>query len=355
MKNILKFTALLMTITLVLFSCRSEDEDVLRPSEQDALKANTNVANLIQNTSMKDGSFDNIIDRANCFTIKTPFTVSVNGVELTVNNEEGLETAEDILDEFDDDQDIIEIQFPIVIIQEDFTEITIDDLSSFDDLASTCPDENEEDDDIECIDFQYPITATLFNNNNDVINDISINNDEELYEFIDDLDDDLTVSIDFPITLILSDQSEVTVNSIQQLEAVIEDAEDDCDEDDDYDYNDDDCDTCTTEQLTDFLTNCSDWKVDTLERNNQYLEDLYTEYTFNFSANGTIAVENGTDSFSGTWESTGTGNDITVTINIEGLDDFNGSWTLHEIYEKNSEFEVELDMGEDELEFESNC
>lgn len=354
MKITLKISALLLTLIL-LISCRSEDREILRPSEENSLKANTNAAALVLNTSLNDGSYDNIIDRANCFSIKTPFTVVINGVEITVLNEESLDTAEDILDEFDDDTDNIEIQFPITIIQSDFTQIIVTDATQFESLVDSCPGENETDDDIECVDFQYPIIGTLFNNNNDLIGEITINNDSDLYNFVEDLDVDIFVSLDFPITLILSNQTEVVVTTIQQLESVIEDAKDDCDEDDDYDYNDDDCNNCTTTQLSDILSGCNNWIVDKLERNDDDLEDNYAGFIFNFSIDGSILVTNGMDSYNGTWESNGSGNSISVAINITGLTDFNAIWFLHEIQQETSETNVDLRIGDDRLRFESNC
>jgi hypothetical protein len=147
----------------------------------------------------------------------------------------------------------------------------------------------------------------------------------------------------------------VVINNFTELQSVIEGAIDQCDEDDDNDPNDDDCNNCTTQQLEDVLTGCSDWMVDKLERNDVDLEDIYVGYLFNFDANGTLTVDNSGNSFSGTWESSGTGNGITVTINIPNLPDFNDAWNLHEIEQMTGEAKVDLRIGDDRLRFESDC
>ena len=62
-----------------------------------------------------------------------------------------------------------------------------------------------------------------------------------------------------------------------------------------------------------------------------------------------------TNSFSGTWESSGSGNSIAVALNIPNLADFNASWILHELEQNSNEKRVDLRLGDDRLRFESNC
>ncbi|MBT8287173.1 MAG: hypothetical protein HKN00_05865 [Flavobacteriaceae bacterium] len=340
--------------TLTFNSCRDEEVEFVQAPTEETLSASSQVATLMQRTATNDGSFDNIVDGANCISLEFPFTVTVNGIMFTVTSEADLETVEDIIDEFEDDDDSIIINYPITIILSDFTEILINSEDELEDLAEDCNGENEYDDDIECLDFQYPITASIFNTNNELIDTVTITSDEELYNFIDDLDESDIVVVDFPLTVILFDGSSLIVNNLSELEALIEDAEDDCDEDDDFDYNDDDCDSCTTDELSSILTSCSDWIVDKLERNDMDLEDQYTGYLFNFFNDGTISVDTGSNTYPGTWTSAGSGNNIVVTIDIPALPDCNDAWLLHEI-EQGAETDVDLRLGDDRLRFETDC
>ena len=356
MKKILKLFTFLMMASLLATSCRQEESVLIEGPQDEVLKANSTVANLMLRTAMKDGSDDNIVDGANCFSIDFPFTVVVNGTEITVTSEEDLDTVEDIFDEFDDDDDTLEISFPVTIILSDFSEVTINSQEEFEDFADDCVGENEFDDDIECVDIKYPVTASVFNANNELIDTITIADDEELYNFLENLEEADIVNIDFPITVILADGTEVSIPNLDALEEVIDAAKDDCDEDDDYDYNDDDCDNCSTEQLSDFLTSCDGWYVKDLERNDVDLYEQYTGYLFSFLADGTLTVTTETESFSGSWEASGTGNDITVTISIGDLPDFSDEWMLHELEVYNDEKKVDLRLpNDDELEFRSSC
>jgi hypothetical protein len=357
-------TILFLAISLLLTttSCRTEDDVVIDAPQETTLLANSNLATQMQNVTMNDGSVDNIVYNANCFTIQLPVTVTINSVVITITDIGDYDDIEDIFDEFDDDDDSVEIDFPITIILSDYTEIEINSLDELEDYADDCNDENEDDDDIECIDFVYPITASVFNSSNELISTITFNSDYDLYEFIDDIDEDDLVGFDFPISIVLADGSELVLNNFNDLEDAIDEYDDDCDEDDDYDYNDDDCDNCTADQLESVLTACPDWYIDELERNDDDLEDNYSGYLFNFFEDNTVTVSWDDETASGTWSVSGTGNDMTVTFDIPGFDDINDTWNLHEIEvesdddDDDNEAEVSFEIGDDELEFKNdNC
>lgn len=353
----LKKISLIFLFSIVLFtSCRTEEMEFIQAPQEEALVANSAIASLMQRTATNDGSMDNIIDRANCFDVQFPVTVIVNGIEVTVNSEDDLDDIEAIFDEYEDDEDILNITFPITIIQSDFTTVVINNITELNSFSAGCNGENEIDDDIECIDFQYPITASIFNTNSELIDSIVITNDDELYNFIEDLDSSTIVTINFPITVTLSDGEQININSLIELESVIENAKDDCDEDDDFDWNDDDCDNCSTDQLANILTSCSNWAVDKLERNDVDYEDNYSGYIFNFMSGGNITVETVNWIYPGTWSINGTGNNITVVIDIPNLPPCNNNWVLHEIKQNGSgESKVDFRLGDDRLRFESDC
>jgi hypothetical protein len=328
----------------------------IQPPEEETLAANSIVANLMQRTASNDGSNDNIIDNSNCFDVQLPVTVIANGIEITVDSESDFDIIEDIFDEYDEDDNTIEIIFPITIILVDFTEVVINSISELNSYSVTCNGENESDDDIECIDFQFPINFSIFNTVTEEINQVTINSNKELHDFIRDLDNDDVANIDFPINVILSDGTIFSTNSLEELEDAIENAIDDCDEDDDFDFNDDDCIDCTPDQLAVLLTGCSDWFVDKLEINDNKLEDNYVGFSFNFFSDGTITVVEGGTNHSGTWTSSGSGLSITVTIDIPTLPDFNADWNLHEIEDQPGEKKVDLRQNNDDrLRFESVC
>lgn len=117
-----------------------------------------------------------------------------------------------------------------------------------------------------------------------------------------------------------------------------------------------DCDNCTISQLVNVLTGCSDWFVDKLERNDEDLEDGLSNYHFNFSSNGSLVATAGSNTYSGSWEITGSGNNISVSISVSGISRISDTWNLHEIELENGQSKVDLRIGgDDRLRFENAC
>lgn len=357
MKNIIQKTITYVFIMLLLFniSCRTEETESIQAPVEQVLVANSSIASLMLKTSSNDGSKDNIIDKSNCFNIELPITVTVNGSTIVINSEEDYNFIEFLFDDDDDDDDSILITFPITITLEDFTQVIINNISELNNYSNKCHGENEYDNDIECLDFQFPISASLYNKNNEVINIININSDYDLYLFIKNLNTSDFVTINFPITVILYNNTELIINDLFELKNTIETYANDCDEDDDYDFNDDDCNNCNQEELITILTTCSGWTIDKLERYGYDYDNYYDDYTFNFLADGTLSVYWDGMTALGTWATNGTAMNLEVIINVPDLPYCNNNWILHEI-SNYSETKIDLRVGSnDRMRYKNNC
>lgn len=330
MKNLLlrPIYAVFIAVALTFTACQEEFEPLPDPDqEQQTLKANSATAALIEGTASNDGSFDNIVDGASCFDIKFPYTVSVNGITITIENEDGLRIIEEIFDEFEDDVDELDIFFPITITLADYAEVVIESFDHLRDLAEECI-EGGDDDDIECIDFVYPITLYTFDLNEQQTGSVSVENDYQLRRFFAGLDDEDIVSIDFPITLVKFDGTEVQVNSNEELVQAIDMAKELCDEDDDDDYNDDDF---TEERLEALLIECP-WFVKEIERDAVSLTDQYFEYLFNFYENNEVVVKDRAGNvLNGYWDIRVTDHHVKLVMEFDVLVDFTLEWYVYEI------------------------
>ena len=350
-KNVMKkfnlpFILILFALT-IFTSCQDEVIEVTEPSSEETLAAGSSLAENMMRTAARDGSWDNIIDGANCLSIELPVTVVVNGVEIIIDSEADYDVIESIFDEFDDDNDVLEIQFPVVIILSDYSEISINSYDELEVFIEDCSGENEVDDDIECIDFVYPITISIYNSNFQVIDTVVIQSDEQLYYFIEDLDGGVLASINFPVTMVLSNGDEIVVNNNAELEAAIETADGTCDEDDDNDYNDDDIDDCdfNLEGLYNILSECTITSY--LFNPNNELEDTNT---LDFEANAIVVNGDPAVTETGLW---GLGESAAgYTLTIEGLQTYmglNNVWTLQGcedgyIYFENDGFTLKFDL-----------
>ncbi|WP_373016901.1 hypothetical protein [Muriicola sp.] len=329
MKNVFKYSvfSLLFMATLMVTSCQDEFEELPGPDEQQTIMASSTTARLIERTSSNDGSFDNIVDGASCFALDFPYTVEVNGIQITIDSREDLQVIEEIFDAIDTDVDVLEIIFPVTITFSDYSKITINNREELMALAEECL-EGGADDDIECIDFVYPITLFTFDINEQQTGSVTVNNDEELRLFFKGLDENDLISIDFPVTLKLYDGTEVVVNSNAELAAAIENAKDACDEDDDNDYNDDDF---TLERFNNLITECP-WLVREVQRDAISQTDQYFEYLMNFTEDGGVTVRDRLGNIlNGTWSTRMTDRGVLLNLEFEFLVDFNLEWFVYEI------------------------
>jgi hypothetical protein len=330
MKSFMKSLLLLPFFALIMFtSCQDEVTEITDPNEAEALVADSNLTAMVSATAKFDGSKDNIIDRANCLSVNLPVTVVVNGLEIIIDSEEDYKIIEAIYNEFEDDDDRLDIVFPIVIITDNHDEITINSSSEMQEFVAKCKGENEEDDDIECIDFKYPISFSIFNPNFQIVDVISVANDRELHLFIKRVKTaEVIASINYPVSLLYADGSDVVVNNNEELARTIEEAKDACDEDDDNDYGDDDF---TKERLDNLLMSCP-WVVYEFERNQDNLRDVYVEYVMNFKEDNVVKVRkrNG-DLLTGTWTTRVTDHGALIKLEFETLVDFTLEWFVYDL------------------------
>ncbi|HEX9600313.1 MAG TPA: hypothetical protein VF985_02370 [Mariniflexile sp.] len=315
---------------LLLFtSCQSEKIEITPPNQEEALVANSELTSMISATSKMDGSADNIIDRASCLSVVLPVTVKANGIEIIVDSKEDYKTIEAIFNKFEDDDDKLEIIFPITVTLANHDEVVIENRDALENLIKECKGENEEDDDIECIDFQYPISFSVYNADFQIINVVTIESDRQLYRFIKRvMNAEVFASLNFPVTMVLADGTTVAVHNNAELAATIKEAKNTCNEDDNNDYHDDDF---TKERLDNLLKTCP-WVVYEVNRNQNSLTDTYLEYVMVFKEDGVVKVrKRGGDILTGSWSTRVTDHGVAIKLEFDTLVDFSLEWFVYEI------------------------
>ncbi len=286
------------TLLVGVQGCQKEEEIIIEPDKEEVITSSSSVYTSMMKMATKDGSHDNILDHSSCTSVELPIVVKVNGVEVKVESEKDFYTIEKIIDEEEGDKDILTFIFPITVVLSDFSKIVIESNSQFEHLIGSCT--NGEDDDIECIDFKYPLLISTYNTLNIKADIQEINSDEELFHFLHQMKESDIVGINFPITLLLSSGNEIEVNDNIELNNIIAEAKDYCDEDDDIDHNDDDADT--TPLLTSLLDGY--WEI------TQFTDESvgvgpYEGYVFKFFENGSAIAFNATTKVNGKWSANG--------------------------------------------------
>ena len=156
--RILSFLALYGLI--FSFGCQKELTEIIEPQSEDVLSINSVVSELSKKTTLRDGSYDNIIDNSSCISVILPVTVIISDQEIIIGSEDDFTLIEE-LPEYDVED--LSFLFPITIIQADYSKLTINNEDDLEDIIDDCVEDGE-DDDIECVDFQ--ISSSTFNSSN---------------------------------------------------------------------------------------------------------------------------------------------------------------------------------------------
>ena len=86
----------------------------------------------------------------------------------------------------------------------------------FDTLSKTATDDT-----IECINFVYPLSFSIYDSNNQVLRNESVNNDEELNDLLSSIDspdfDGSFIALNYPVSLVNSEGETITVFNNQEL------------------------------------------------------------------------------------------------------------------------------------------
>ncbi|RKE90899.1 hypothetical protein [Ichthyenterobacterium magnum] len=342
-----KLIYLLTFFALFIFtSC--EDEAVFNdnPNEQEIIVANSALTELMLYASANDGSLDDVLDNANCLAINLPVTIVVNGITITISTLEDLQLIEALYNEFENDVDTLEFLFPITIILNDYTEVVIENEEQLNVFIEDCSEEVEV---IECVDFQYPISFSIYDSEFQIIDTITIENDEALYTFLNGLDDDndgvVLASLNFPVTLVYANGETLEVNNNQELETAINEAEDDCE----IQEND-----CTEDELSMYLQECF-WSLVSFNG-----DDNYLEYEFHFNENGTFQIINGdtTVAIGGNWETSLSANgypELVISNLTAFSEDLEGSWIVVECDDDRFELIRETEGNTTTIVLEKEC
>lgn len=323
----------LLLIAATFFACQSEDSSVTQELDS-ALTKSAPLTRLVSRVSQNPTHCDNILDDSNCYSIKLPVTLTVNGQTITVNNENDFDTVENIIQASGSDDDIIHLAFPITVVFPDFHQATISNQSELNAIQCSDDDFNE----IRCIDFVFPIVINTYNTNNQIANTVTIPNNYELFQFVQEISETQIFTVVYPVSLTLGNAQTVTANSNNELEDLIEDAIDDCDNDNGP--------VPAPLELHDIIAS-GIWHISFCEGGGPGGPDNYQNYNFTFNSNGTITVSrNGVISY-GTWDLYQDGSHQKIDLNFTDpmLNNLEEDWKVTEYNQTNFRLKKDSDSG----------
>lgn len=220
MKNLKFITSLALTALLTFTSCQDEI-DTENGQNPNTNNSNSQTASNLERTSMHDGSFDDFLDGVSCSSILLPVVATVNGTQVSIISQSDYQLVLNILGQFTNDNDTVTLQFPLSVKLSNYTEVVVSNQGEYDAIINAC--ETAGKDAISCLDIDFPITILTYNLSLEQTGSVVIETEQQLYAYMNNMDNTELFAVNYPITATLSDSTTVTLTSDLDLQASIED------------------------------------------------------------------------------------------------------------------------------------
>lgn len=337
--------SVLVILLFSLGSCQKEEETVVQDNTQ-SFDKNSPIAGLLIRTSQNPTSLDNVLDNTSCFSVQLPVTVIVNGDQITVTDESDYQVVQDAIDAYSDDDDIVNFVYPITIRFQNFQTQVLDEADDLDDVLDDCT-EDDGFDEIDCISLIYPIVMNVYDSNNQLANTVTITGNSGLFNFLNNLNSNTFVAINYPISAVDSYGQTVTINSNSELENFIDEAIDDCD--------DDNSGGSGSSTLTSILTSGT-WYIQYCYYDEEDETYHYEGFDFDFNSNETVTAVRNAVTINGDWDIQDEGSYQKLSLDFDGsqLEYIETDWKVIEYNQTSIRLKKQHSDGTDYLTFKKN-
>lgn len=229
MKKVISSLALATLVMLTIVSCQNDSDGTNELTKNSPL---TTWLMRVTHTANSAGKSSN--DDMPCFAVTLPVTVITNGVSVVISSPADYQLVINAIDEMDEENTTVTFAYPITITFADGTTQTINSDQDLETVYENCDEDEDDNDDIECLDLNFPISISYTDANNAPAV-ISFNNNDEIYDFLYNLDDNDSYIISYPFTITDGTGASVVINNNDQLENIIENANEECGDGEDHD------------------------------------------------------------------------------------------------------------------------
>ncbi|VXB53977.1 conserved hypothetical protein [Flavobacterium sp. 9AF] len=290
---------------VLIFACQKEENEIVQ--DETSLSAKAPLFRLMSRVAQNPTSHDNVLDNSNCFTVQLPVEVIVNGQQITVLNAAGYQLVDDAINANSNDDDIVNFVFPITIQFQNFESLIISNENDLHDVLEDCEEEEDHDShEIDCVSFAYPIIFTTYDSINQITGNITIHSNQQMYNFLHDVDEQLLLSIVYPVSIVNNANQNTVVNSNEELESFLEDALEDCGSNQNSGIT-----------LESVITDGS-WKVAYFFKNNQNQTSDFNGYNIVFLYNEDIEVTGNNSTINGEWKINSNSSERKLEIDLDG-------------------------------------
>jgi hypothetical protein len=272
---------------VLVTGCQSESAVEIYSTKETITKT-TPLATYIQRVAMLKTSQDNIVDKTSCFMIKFPYSVTVNNVQIPINSANDYQLVQTNINAYSNDNDIVQINFPITAILNNYSEKSIANQTAFNTLNTECESKINDFGKINCISISFPIVINVYNSSNQIASTSSVASNQALFNFFENLEENKFIAISYPISIANSNGQNIIITSNSQLEDVIKSAVDTCPDD-----------KTTSLDFIQILTSNS-WKISYYFYDSEKTS-VYKGFVLVFNANYKVTATKSGISYNGTW------------------------------------------------------
>jgi hypothetical protein len=218
-----------LIVVMLFSSCQKEETIIIdKPNDQQKISANSPLTNLIFRVTQNPTSVDNVLDKSNCVSVNLPVNVFIDGTLVSVGGSSGnnYQSVQTIINSYPTPPSVV-MDFPIAVTGQDYSTTQIASQNQMNSVLGTCTSNGLND--ISCAKIVYPVTVAMYNINSQSPSTIVIENNKQFYSFLANrLTDDVIANINYPISMIGSDNQNKRINSNIELENFISNAALDC-------------------------------------------------------------------------------------------------------------------------------
>ncbi len=232
-----KIIRFLLTLLVAgcLSGCQEEFVVITEPDKESAFTQSDTIADLILKVTLKDGSFDNVIDKCSEINIEFPYSVRVRNNIIDIHSPEELDSLQQALHQ---NSKSIQIVFPVTVSFSDYSTMVLSNRGELMRIQNRYI-HRKYDDDIECIDFIYPIEMDLYDTLFQKQEYRHVRNDKAFHGILKGKKD-FIFEIEYPVLMEISDSVIVEVNNNSELKHAIRNSIGTCDENDEVEVEEED-------------------------------------------------------------------------------------------------------------------
>lgn len=323
---------------LVFVSCQKETFEETH-STTETITTSSPLTSFLGRIAMQKTCQDNIIDHTDCFTIKFPYQITVNGSQIAINSEADYLYVQYNIDAYTTDNDIVYIHFPVVALKSDYSESNLSNQTDFNNLITVCQANTNNFGKINCLTINYPISINIYNSSNQIASTTKIFDNHGFYNFLNNLSANQYISISYPINVINQNGQTVSITSNNQFEDVIKDALSNCPQN-----------PLPTQDFMQTITSGT-WKISYYYDSND-LTSNYNGYIFSFNNSNVVTATKLGVTKTGAWESSLNSGirEFELNFSTSPLHELEEDWRLFEFNDTHLRFR-DVKSGNNETDY----